>query len=122
MGTMVVYEYAKLTGPTQFSTLPYFLISLSLNVFLTLTIVIRLTLHTRNTRTALGTTRSGGTYKSIVTVLVESSALYTVSSLLVIGPWTTGNYTASTFFLILAQTQVCDIPRPSGRSPNVTMD
>ena len=105
MGILLIYQYAVQT-PGLWSGVPYFSISLSLNVLLTLMIVIRLILHARNTRIALGMTGVGGLCKAIVTMLVESSALYAVSSLLVIGPWGSGNYASNAFFLILAQTQV----------------
>ena len=73
-------------------------------------IVLRLILHARNTRIALGMTGIGRLCKAIATMLVESSALYAVNSLLVIGPWSFGNYSPNAFFVILAQTQVCDFP------------
>ena len=108
---MVVYQNAVQFN-NVWSAIPYFSISLSLNVLLILMIIIRLILHARNTRTALGMAGIGGLYKAIIGMLVESSAIYAVSSLLVIVPWGIRNYTANTFFLIIAQTQV----RPFSRS------
>ena len=100
--------------------LAYFSISLSLNVLLTLMIVIRLIIHTRNTRNALGIAGIGGLCKTVVTMLVESCALYAVNSLLVIGPWSVQNSVASIFLVILSQTQVRSFPQT--RSSNVTTD
>ena len=53
MGAALTYQTAELADRAKFG-LPYYLISLSLNILLTLMIVIRLALHIRNTRTALG--------------------------------------------------------------------
>ena len=53
----------------------------------------------------------GGLYKSIATMLVESSALFTVSSVLVIGPWAVENAIANVFVRVLAETQVRAFPR-----------
>ena len=86
--------------------LPHLSISVSLNVLLTLMIIIRLVLHVRNIRAAMGTAGMGGLCKSIVTMLIESCTLYTVSSLLLIGPWVGGNPAASIFLGVLTQTQV----------------
>lgn len=86
---------------------PYFSISLAINVILTIMIVIRLILHSRNIRNAMGAQDgASGVYKAIITVLVESSALYTVSFLLFVGPWGATNYAEDIFFPPLAQVQV----------------
>ena len=44
-------------------------------------------------------------------MLVESSALFTVSSVLVIGPWAAANAIANVFVRVLAETQVRAFPR-----------
>ena len=111
MGIMLVYQTAELTGGVWFG-LPYFSIALSLNVLLTLMIVIRLILHTRNARTSTGESGISGLYKVIVTMLIESSALYAVSSLLVLGPSSAGNSASDIFIPILAETQVRAFPQP----------
>ena len=91
--------------------LPYLSISISLNVLLTLMIVIRLLLHNRDIRAAMGSPAGiGRLYKAIVTMLIESSALYAVSSFLVIGPWVAGDRDAIIFLPILTQTQVSAFP------------
>lgn len=86
---------------------PYYAISISLNILLTLMIVARLARHSRNIRKAMGgsgTTR--GLYSTAITMLVESCALYAVTYILFIGPWSIGNPVANIFFPILAETQV----------------
>ena len=109
MGIMLVYQTAELTGGVWFG-LPYFSISLSLNVLLTLMITVRLVLHSRDIRTSMGETGNNGLYRVIVTMLIESSALYAVSSLLVLGPSSAGNSAADIFIPILAETQVRAFP------------
>ena len=69
-------------------------------------IVIRLILHTRAIRTAMGGSGIGGLSKAIVTMLVESCALYAVSSVLVIGPWSATATFGNTFLDILPEIQV----------------
>ena len=73
-------------------------------------IVIRLILHNRNVRTTLGMTGIGGLYKVIVTMLIESFALYAVNSLVFIGLWGAGSDVNNTFLATLAETQVCVFP------------
>ena len=109
MGTILTYQSVERAG--LWSAIPYFSISLSLNVLLTLMIIIRLILHVWNTRTALGITGIGGLCKAIVTMFIESCALYAVNSLLFIVPWGTHNYAENTFLSILLQTQVRVLPR-----------
>ena len=89
------------------STVPYLSISLSLNIILTLMIVVRLILYGKNVRATMGSPGGiGGVYRTISTMLIESSALFAVSSLLVIVPLAAGSLVAKTFYSILAQTQV----------------
>ena len=75
-------------------------------------IAVRLILHARNTRTALGITGIGGMCRAIVVMLVESCALYAVSSLLVIGPLGAGNPIWSLFVAIVGEIQVSALPPP----------
>jgi len=86
----------------------YISISLSLNVLLTLMIVVRLLLHSWNVRTTTGSAPvgTGGLYKSIATMLIESSALFAVSSLLAIVLWAISHPLSNVFSPILAETQV----------------
>ena len=86
---------------------PYYAISFSLNVILTLMIVIRLVLHSRNIRNAMGTAdRASGLHKAIVTMLVESAVLYAVAFLIFIGTWGAGNAAQFIFLPVLAEVQV----------------
>ena len=86
---------------------PYYSISLSLNVILTITITTRLALHSKNVRTAMGTPGgTGGVYRAIITMLIESCALYAVSYLLFVAPWASQSSVSNAFFPILAETQV----------------
>ena len=88
----------------------YFSISVSLNVLLTLMIVVRLVLHSRVVRGAMGPlVRPSGLYNAVVSMLIESSALYAVNFLLFIGAWGTKSPAQFTLFPILAQTQVRNI-------------
>ena len=93
-------------------SIPYFSISISLNVLLTLMIITRLVQHNRGTRTsATALAGTGGLYKTIITMLIESSALYAVSSLLVIGTYASRSSAADLFLPILAEAQVRAFPR-----------
>jgi len=104
-------------------TLPYLSISLSTNIILTLMIVVRLVLHGRNVRAATGSP-GGGLYKTIATMLVESSALFAVSSLLVIGSLAAKSSLSNLFVPILSQTQVraFSYPPSSHGLSNMTAD
>ena len=84
----------------------YFSISILLNIVLTFMIITRLILHTRNTRAAMGMTGLDGLSKAIVTMLIESCALYTASSLLVIGSSIIPNGLLGFFWPIFSQIQV----------------
>jgi hypothetical protein len=92
--------------------IPYFSILASLNVLLTIMIALRLVLHDRSTRTTMGALAgTSGIYKAIVTMLVESCALYAVSSLLLIIPWAVGRWVTEIFVLLLADIQVRGVLR-----------
>ena len=114
MGIMLIYANSELAINT-WSGLAYLSISFSLNILLTLMIIFRLILHARNTRAALGISGIGGLSKTIITMLIESCALYAVSTLLVLGPLGADDHRSPimTFFLhILSQTQVRAFLRP----------
>lgn len=55
------------------------------------------------------TDKTGRLYETIVTMLIESAALYAVSLLLFIGPYVAGNWLQDTFWPILNETQVCAV-------------
>ena len=100
MGTMVVYQSMQPLS-SESATIPYFSIVLSLNILLTLMIVIRLILHTRNIQTAMGTAGKGGLCKAIVTMFIESYAINTVTSLLALVLFSAENDTTVIFINIL---------------------
>ena len=94
--------------------IPYFSISIAINVLLTLMIATRLILHSRNTRNAMGTPAgASGLYEAIVAVLIESCALYSVNSLMYIILWTTGSWVTITFLTFLTQIQVSPVSTSS---------
>ena len=117
MGTLLIYQGSQpessIWTPIAINFgLPYFSISVSLNILLTLMIVTRLLLHCRNVHAALGNPDwIAGLYKAIITMLIESSALYAVNSLLFIGAWGAGSHVADIFLPILAEIQVRVSPR-----------
>lgn len=82
MGAMALYQTSKpssslFSGITVSLWPPYFVISVALNVLLTVTIAWRLLLHERNLGEALGYASGiNSIYTSVVTVLVESCAIY----------------------------------------------
>lgn len=85
----------------------YYSTSLSLNVILTLMIVFRLVRHNRKLRSAMGARAvTNGLYGAIITMLIESFALYAVTFLLFIGSWGADSNLQYLFSAILAQVQV----------------
>ena len=108
--------------PSEFG-IPYLSISVSLNILLTLMIVIRLVLHGRNLRATTGSAVGiRGLYKAVSTMFIESCALFAMTSLVVVGAlfWAgnsntpkiyyPGTYVVDIFFPILAETQVRAFP------------
>lgn len=86
---------------------PYFSICLALNVLLTLMIIARLVLHSRNIKKAVGASSGPvSLYSTIITMLVESSALYAIGHLLYIVPTVSDSYVASIFSSALGEIQV----------------
>ena len=119
MDILYVYRNTQPTG-IVWSSLSSFSISPSLNILLTLMIVIRLTLTPGSFGQPWGGTGSGGLCKATVTVFIESCAIYAVIISLVLGLLSAGNGAANIFTPILAETQVRAFPRPqsSDGSPN----
>ena len=112
MGIVFIHQLSRPTGVLCLVSanvgIPYFSISLSLNVLLTLMIAVRLILHSRNTQVAMGAPAGvSGLYKNVITMLIESCALYAVNSLLFIIPWAAGgNWVAVVFLPLLGEIQV----------------
>lgn len=110
MGIMTIYQSSRpdsslWTTVTVNFALPYFSISSALNITLTLLIIVRLFMHQRRFTSVLGK-RSAAHYMGIISMLVESSAIYAVSSLLFIGTYGANNSISILFLPILSQTQV----------------
>jgi hypothetical protein len=90
--------------------LSYLTISLSLNVVLTLMIVVRLLMHRRNIRTAIGDSAEfGGLYHSIITTIVESYAPYTIVSLINLALFVVDSPIQDFFGPALGHVQVRDV-------------
>ena len=76
----------------------YYFVAFALNVLLTLLIIIRILWHRRNFQNAVGTSAGvSGLYTTVVTMLVESCAPYTVSSMLYLIPMATNSNVALVF-------------------------
>jgi hypothetical protein len=97
-----------LSAPLRNIYVSYFVISFSLNVLLTLMIVVQLFRFIRRINGAMGA-RNALTqlHKAIITMLVESFAIYAVNYLLLIALFGVGNSFMNIFSLVLAETQVC---------------
>ena len=105
MGITVLYQSAQVIS-SEWAMLTYYSISVSLNVLLTLMIVVRLILHTRNVRTVMGKSGIGGLYKAIIAMLVEPCSLFAANTLLFIGLWAPYHYAEEIFRSTLSVTQV----------------
>ena len=106
MGIVILASHSCGWGSVKL-ILPHLSVSVSLNVLLTLMIVTRLVLHGRNVRATIGSpTGMSRLSKTIITMLIESSALYAVNSLLLIGLWAAGNPASGIFLPIISQNQV----------------
>ncbi|EJD41420.1 hypothetical protein AURDEDRAFT_169584 [Auricularia subglabra TFB-10046 SS5] len=95
MSILTVYQLAQ-PGAQFFSTiglaltLPYFSLSISLNLLLTVMIVTKLLAMRRRLRTALGT-HHARMYTGMPAMLVESAALYAVFSIMFIATYSINN-------------------------------
>ena len=122
MGIMILISQARGWDgywPTNVNlSIPYTSISVSLNIILTLIIVIRLMLHGRNIRAATGSPAgAGGLYKAVATMLIESCALYAVNSLLLIGLWAADSAATGIFLPTLCEIQVRAFLQPRSQLP-----
>jgi hypothetical protein len=112
MSIWYIFEISKPGGvhPGFDPANPYFSISLSLNILLTLMIIARVAWHGRNVRKATGVlSTANGLYNTIATMLVESCALYAATLLLFLVPTWANSIIAGTFWPVLNEIQVCDI-------------
>lgn len=90
--------------------LAYFSLATTLNTLLTMLICGKLLLEQRRLKRTQGihpNASSNIPYKSIISIFVESSALYSVTSLIFIGTYAANNVVSGIFLTILSQIQVC---------------
>lgn len=91
---LFAYETSSPSGffskTTTSFALPFFAISLSLNILLTLMIVLRLAAYRQKGRNIFGQAY-GQHYGSISTMFIESAALYTICSILLLATYATGH-------------------------------
>jgi hypothetical protein len=112
---MTIYWSSRPTGILSTSTIvisfakPYYLISLSLNVLLTLMIITRLVVLGGRVRKVMNAPVGvGGLYKAIIASLVESCGLYTFTYILFLVPWYIDSPVSEVFTFVLTQIQVRD--------------
>lgn len=115
VGTGILFNYETSRPDTvlvgankmvQFGA-PYFSVAFALNIVLTVMITVRLTIHGRNIRNAMGDAAgTGGLYKATVAIIVESYALFAVVVLLFMGTWAAKSFVQYIFLQILAQMEV----------------
>lgn len=112
MGIMTLYQTSRpdsslFSGITVNFGLPYFTISVALNILLTLIIAWRLLLHDRNFKKAIGSQYAiSSIYRSIVTMLIESSALYAAVSICFIVPYAMSRHASAIFLSMLSRVQI----------------
>ncbi|KZV91439.1 hypothetical protein EXIGLDRAFT_570171, partial [Exidia glandulosa HHB12029] len=83
-------------------TIPYFSLTLSLNISLTLLIVGRLLWHRRCLQRTLGPAH-GHTYTTLAAMLVESAALYSVTTVVLIVAFVFGSSAAAIVLPLLGE-------------------
>jgi len=139
--TSLYFQYKEKVTYTVFGVpkfgVQYLSLSVSLNVLLTMMIVVQLSLHGSTIRAATGSLAGiSGLYKTVSIILIESCAIFTLNSSLVIGAlaavayssdngiFVIGSFVVDIFFPILAETQVRAFPLPPspGLLSNATMD
>ena len=108
LGIVCIYEAPVFGAPISFDLfLSYNFVALSLNVLLTLMIVMRIVWHRRNFQNAVGTSAgAGGLYATVITMLAESCALYTVASLLYLALFATDSEICLVFTWAVGPSQV----------------
>jgi hypothetical protein len=86
-------------------TAPYFWMSLSLNIAMTIAICARLLIYRRRVSKVLGP-RHGTEYTSVAAMIVESSLLYSVFALLFLIPFALNNAIQNVFLQLLGEVQI----------------
>jgi len=112
MGVMFLFQSSR-PGASLWDGLsvnfgiPYFSLSASLNVIITILITIRLLLYRRDLSRALGPGQASSVpYASIAAMVTESSMLYAVFSLLFVIPYGANSHISNIFLPILSQIQI----------------
>jgi len=109
-GILAIWPRGVLVHDVRYH-LAYHSVTLSLNILLTLMIVARLVVRSRDVRIATKAPAGfSGLYRTVATMLIESSALFAVTSLMVIGPLIAKSSFMDMFFPILAEAQVRPFP------------
>jgi hypothetical protein len=111
MGIMTLFQASRpeaslWTSVTFNFGLAYFSIATTLNILLTLLICARLLIHQRQMRANSGPKYGLLPYQDIISMLIESSAVYAVTSAIFIGTYAAGHAASTLFLPILSQTQV----------------
>ena len=114
LGIAYIYENNGIRFETVTATnitTSYLAVCLSLNVLLTLMIVIRLIIHMRNIRKTLGSSNGLNglftTTATVATMLVESYGIYAAVLIIYIVPWAIGSWIDALFAKITGPAQVC---------------
>ncbi|KLO16594.1 hypothetical protein SCHPADRAFT_847980 [Schizopora paradoxa] len=87
-------------------TIPYFSISLAINIFVTIAIVARLLLFRRRIASVLGPNH-GSQYTSVAAMIIESAALFSVFSILFLVPFGLNSSVSQIFLQSMGQVQAC---------------
>jgi hypothetical protein len=89
-------------------TIPYYTMSLALNIIVTIMIVFRLLFYRHRITRVMGSTH-GSQYTSLVAMIIESAAIYSSFSILFLVPFAVSNPLAQLFLQALSPVQVCRI-------------
>ena len=107
MGLMWLLQISS-SGPFENSsinwTIPYFTLSLSLNILVTIAIVLRLLVYRHRIAGVLGSSH-GSQYTSIAAMIVESAAIYSVFSICFLIPFALNSSISQIFLQALGQVQ-----------------
>jgi hypothetical protein len=110
MGTLWTLQSSQ-PGLSLYSALPmaygtsYYIISLSVNILLTILITIRLLLYRRRARRAIQGDQ-GSEYFSLAAIVIESAALYSVFALIFIITYAINNPLNQIFLGVASSAQV----------------
>lgn len=89
-------------------SLPFFTLSLSHNIIITLLIALRLLIQRKHIADVLGY-KHAQQYISIVAIVVESAAIFSITSITFLGLYLSNNSVQNVYFQILPQVEVSDL-------------